>query len=127
MKTHSSEILLVYNPDSEWGKRAAAHAKSLVPHLKMYTFEQSPFTKTDWQGIIKSLDIPPKKLLNKSLSEYQEKYKGTDFKEEDWLDILVRNPQLIRAPIGIRGKQVVLCERPTDIHKLTSDEKKFEE
>jgi len=121
MKTHSREILIYYNPTSSSDRKTVAHAKSLVPHLKTYAFGKTPSTKTSWKTILSSLDVHPKELLNKAHPYYQENIRGREFSSSSWLNILERNPDLIKAPIAIRGRKALLCNTPTDIYKLSND------
>ena len=122
MKTHKREILIYYNPTSSSDRKTVAHAQSMVPHLKTYSFDQSPSTGTSWQQIVKSLGLHPKEMLNKAHPYYQKHIRGRDFDEESWVKVLKNNPELIKAPIAIRGNRAILCSTPTDIYKLTKRE-----
>jgi arsenate reductase-like glutaredoxin family protein len=42
------------------------------------------------------------------------------FDEKDWLTVIANNPDLIKAPIAVRGRRAILCSSPTDIYKLTA-------
>lgn len=119
MKTHHREILIYYNPDSSNDRKTVAHAQSVVSHVRSYSFKQAPSTGASWQQILKSLDIHPKELLNKADPYYQEHIRGREFDKESWLKVLQYNPQLIKAPIAIRGRKAILCINSTDIYKLT--------
>lgn len=119
MKTHSREILIYYNPESSADRKTVAHAKGLVPHLKTYSFAQAPSTGTSWQQILKALDRDPKELLNKAHPYYQEHIRGREFDDECWVKVIQNNPDLLKAPIAIRGSRAILCATPTDIYKLT--------
>jgi len=118
MKTNQREIQLYYDPESSSGRACLAHAKSMSPHVKSYAFAKTPSTTTSWRHILKSLDCHPKDLLDKSHPYYQANIRGREFTMNGWLDIVRRNPQLMRAPIAIRGERAILCESPTDIYRL---------
>ena len=118
MKTNNREILIYYNPESNKGRKTVAHAQSVVHHVRSYSFKKAPSNGTSWSQIISSLGIPPKELLNKAHPYYREHIKGREFDDESWLKVLQYNPELIKAPIAIRGKRAILCLYPTDIHRL---------
>ena len=120
MKTHNREILIYYNPESRSDRLTVAHAQGISQHIKTYAYTQSPSTGTSWQMIIRSLGIHPKKLMNKAHPYYQQYIRGREFDEENWLKVIARNPELIIAPIAVRGRRAVLCTSPTDIYKLTT-------
>ena len=118
MKTHPREILIYYNPDSASDRKTVAYAKSVTKHIKLYSHADANVTPTLWKGIIKKLDLEPKKLFNKALPEYQNRLRGKEFNNEGWLYVIKHNPHLLRAPIAVRGDKAVLCETPTDILRL---------
>lgn len=118
MKTNPREILIYYNPESSSDRKTIAYARSISPHVKAYSHFDASVTSTGWQGLIMKLNLEPKKLFNKALPEYQDLLKGKEFDEEGWLNVLQRNPHLLKAPIAVKGRNVVLCESPTDIYKL---------
>jgi len=118
MKTHDREILIYYNPDSRSHRLTVAYAKTVSNHVKAYAFGQTPSTETSWRSIIEALNLHPKELMNKAHPYYQLHIRGREFEDENWATILRRNPQIIKAPIAIRGRKVILCITPTDVYRL---------
>lgn len=118
MKTHQREILIYYNKESRSDRQTVAHAQGLTKHVKSFTYDKTPSTGASWQHILKSLDMHPKDLMNKAHPYYQANIRGREFDKTGWLKILHYNPDIIKAPIAIRGKRAVLCTNPTDIYKL---------
>jgi len=118
MKTHQREILIYYNPESSADRRTVAHAHGLTKHIKTYKFGQTPSTNTSWSQILGKLDLHPKDLMNKAHPYYQEHIRGREFNRQGYLKILKYNPEILKAPIAIRGDRAVLCNNPTDIYRL---------
>ncbi|MEZ4980375.1 MAG: hypothetical protein R2769_02070 [Saprospiraceae bacterium] len=118
MINHNREILILYNPESDSQRRTVAYAKSVTPHVKAYSFADYTKSNLPWIRILRALQLHPKDLLDKSNPYYQEHIRGREFEEDGWLNILSRNPHLIKSPIGIRGNKVVLCCIPKDIYRL---------
>ena len=118
MITHHREVLIYYNADSSSDRRTVAHARSVTSYLKSYEYKKARSSSTSWLMILSSLDIHPKDLLNKAHPYYQRHIKGKEFDEEDWISCLQRNPELIKAPIAVRGYKAILCNTPTDILRL---------
>ena len=122
MKTNTREILIYYNASSSGDKKTVAHAQTLTKHVKAYTFEKAPSTKSSWSMIMNALNLHPKDILDKSKKYYQEHLRNRDFDDEDWLNVIMRNPDLIKAPIAIRGRKAILCINSTDIHRLIDNQ-----
>jgi len=118
MKIHEKEILLIYNPDSSSDRKTVAHAQSLSKHVRSLAFDTHPATRTHFSSIIDLLGVHPRELLNKADPYYQENIRGREFDDEDWLNVLLRNPQLLKSPIAVKGKKAIICKTPTDIYKL---------
>jgi len=117
MKVHENEIVLYYNPESSSDRKTLAYAKSITQHVRSHSFDSVPASTTMLRQIIDQLGMHPKEMLNKAHLTYQA-IRGSEFNDEDWLNVLLRNPQLFRAPIAIKGKRAVFCESPTDVYKL---------
>ncbi|OWY23369.1 glutaredoxin [Sphingobacteriales bacterium UPWRP_1] len=118
MKTHPAEILLYYNPQSVRARKVLALARGIAANVKEVEYHKTPLTATMWYQLLAMLNLRPKDLLNKSKSYYQENIKGRDFDAEGWLHILMKNPDLIKAPIAVRGSKAILCNNPNDILQL---------
>lgn len=118
LTTNEREILIYYNPDSDDDRKTVAFAQSVTPHVKSFAYAQAPFNITSWEQILGALNMDPKDLINKSNPYYQENLRGHDFDLDGWIKIFQHNPELIQAPIAIRGHHVVFCQKPTDIYKL---------
>jgi len=118
MKTHERELILYYDPESNSGKQTYAHAKAISERVTTYSYGQTPSTLTDWRNILNALQMHPKEILNKTTDYYQLNLSGKEFDEEGWLNIISKNPSLIKAPIAMKGSKAVLCLTPTDIYKL---------
>ncbi len=118
MITNKREMLLFYNPDLSSHRKTVAYAQSVCHFVKAYTFRDSHATDTNWCRILEALDIPPKELLNKADPYYQANLRGRDFDLIDWCHVLRKNPDLIKAPIAVRGDKAILCVNPKDILRL---------
>jgi len=118
MKTRQREIFLLYNPSSSADRKTLAHAKGTGQKVISYEHGKSRSTTTIWKSILKAMDKHPKELLNKAHPYYQANIKGKEFNMHGWLNILQKNPELIKHPIAMKGAQAVFCETPTDVYKL---------
>jgi arsenate reductase len=120
MKLQRDEMVLFLDCTSFSQKKTRAYAHSISDHIREYTFKEYKFTTSMWRDILDMLGMEPKHLLNKADPKYQKEIKGKSFDEEDWLNVLVNNPCLIKAPIAIMHDRAILCLSPKDIYKLES-------
>jgi len=118
MKTHQRELLLYYNPKSNADRKTLAHAKGTGHTVISYEHGKDRSTTTSWKTLLKAMDKHPKELLNKAHPYYQANIRGKEFNMHGWLNILQRNPDLIKHPIAIKGTKAIFCMTPTDVYKL---------
>ncbi|MBK6731151.1 MAG: glutaredoxin [Bacteroidetes bacterium] len=124
MKTPNNEIIIYYNPEHQNAKKVLAYARDITPHIHEVEYTRSPVSNTIWRQLLAMLGDPdPKTLLNKAHPYYQQNLRGKEFNREDILNIINRNPEIIRSPIAVRGKVAVLCEQASDVLRLV----KFQE
>lgn len=118
MKTPVNEIAMFYDPQSNVGKQTFAHAKAISRHVKTFDYDKKPFTTAMLQDLLNMMQLMPKKILDKSKPQYQNDFKGKDYDDEGWLNVIINNPQLIKSPIVVYKNKAIFCENPTDIYTL---------
>lgn len=114
----SHELYLIYNPESDIGRKTHALALSLNRVLHEINIMDKTITRLHWSEIINMLGIPASKLLNNVHPDYSKFIKNNDYSEQDFLEIIFQNPQLVKGPIGVLHNKAVLCDHPTDILHL---------
>ena len=122
MRHHPKELEIYFDNKSSSHRKTKALAYSITHHVKEIDFEHYRLTKLMWGDLLELLHMKPKQLLNKANPKYQELIARHDFDDNDWLEILVKNPELIKAPIVVYHDRAVLCENSKDIYKLIEDE-----
>lgn len=118
MKIHPTELYFYHSSFQTIDKQTKAYAKSLTRFVNEIDVVKEKMTPTQWDQILLKLGLRPKDLLNRAHPDYQKLIAGKEWDEESWLNILVNNPYLIKAPIVLYRNKAILCKTPTDIFKL---------
>jgi arsenate reductase len=118
MRVHPSEMYFYHSSAQPIDKQTKAYAKSMTKFVNEIDVMKEKVTTTQWDQILRMLELRPKDLLNRAHPDYQNQIAGKDWDDEGWLNILVRFPHLIKSPIAIFRNRAVLCHTPTDILKL---------
>lgn len=121
MQFHQNELFLYYDPTSRQGKQVLAMAKSIARNINEVDYRGTQLTTTLWKEIVNMIKLHPKKLLDKSRKDYQEKIAGNTFTMDGWLEVLVHNPQMLKGPIAIYNGRVAFCLTPTDVLRLDAN------
>lgn len=118
MKLHPNELWLFFDCNSSSHKKTRALAYSITGHVNEFSFKNAQISKYMWLDILQMLNLKPKQLFDKSNPKYQTEFARHDFDEESWLNILQKNPCMVKAPIAIMNGRAVLCVSPKDIYKI---------
>ena len=116
--TSTNEIQIYFSQNDSKAKKAIAYAKSMCAKVQTFDIHRTESTGTIWRMILAKLGKSPKDLLDKSKPYYQKNIRGRDFEERDWIYLLMKNPDLVRSPIAIRGSKALILDNPTDIYKI---------
>lgn len=74
--------------------------------------------KEELKKLLMKLNYKPSELLRKTEPIFREKFKGKNFAEEEWLQIMIEHPKLIERPIVERGNKAVLGRPPENVLQL---------
>jgi arsenate reductase len=80
--------------------------KGIEPEIIKYL--DNPPTAEEFKAILKKMGAKPTDVLRKNEAIYKEQFKGKEFSDDEWIEIMVNNPKLIERPIVINGDKAVL-------------------
>jgi len=110
------EITIIYYSENHVGKQILAYAQMEGFPIHDIDLKYMKLTGTQWAEIASRMEIPVKDLININDPDFMRKFKGvSELDESDWLKLLEHNPDILRAPIVMKGKKVVLMSNPQDM------------
>ncbi|KQS92130.1 ArsC/Spx/MgsR family protein [Chryseobacterium sp. Leaf394] len=74
---------------------------------------EDPLSALEIKTLLKKLSQSVHDLIRKTDRLYLENYAGKQLSEDEWIDVLVKNPSLIQRPILIKGS-VAMLGRPIE-------------
>lgn len=116
---HPNELFFYYNPEHNVDKQTRAYTRSISKNVNEINLQKEKITTTGWRIILDKLQLRPKDLLNRAHPDYQNLIAQKNWDDESWLQILVKYPHLIKAPIAIKKDKAVFCINPSEILKLS--------
>ncbi len=84
---------------------------------ELFLYLQTPPSRKELKRIIRQLKISAEALVREKEPLYEESFADGEKSEEEWIEILTKNPQLIERPIVIKGRKVVLARPPEKVWK----------
>ncbi len=114
----SHELYLVFDPESDLGRKTHALALSVNPVVHEINIMDKSITPLHWKEILGLLQMGPAEVIAAGHRDYEKVFSGKDYSENDFLEVLYQNPQLVKGPIGILQNKAVLCDDAKDILQL---------
>lgn len=74
---------------------------------------EDPLSDLEIKTLLKKLNHGIHELIRKNDRLYMEKYAGKQLSDDEWIDVLVKNPSLIQRPILIKG-EIAMLGRPIE-------------
>ncbi len=62
--------------------------------------------------LLNKLNFSPFELIKKDEKLFKEKFKGKNFTDNEWLQIIHENPILIQRPIVVNNNKAIICRPP---------------
>lgn len=75
-------------------------------------------SKEELTLILMKLNLKPIDIIRKGEAVYKEKFKNSNFNDEEWLTIMIEYPKLIERPIVIKGNKAILGRPPANVMEL---------
>ena len=111
-------ITIFHNPKCRKSRAGIDYLKERnIPH-EVVEYLKSPLSRWNLKDILMKLNISPLELVRTQEDVFIDKFKGKNFTDEEWIDILLEYPRLIRRPIAMKGYRAVIAQPPEEIEKL---------
>jgi len=107
-------ITLYHNPACSTSRNVLALLRDAGKEPVIIEYLKSPPTHAELVRIIRLMGVPVRDIIRSKESIYQELgLNGSQWTEEQLIDMMVKHPVLINRPIVITGNAARLC-RPAD-------------
>jgi arsenate reductase (glutaredoxin) len=79
---------------------------------------ENPPSEKELKAILKKLGVSAEDIVRKGEDIFKEQFKGKTFSEDEWVQILAKNPKLIERPIVFDDKKAVVGRPPENVLKM---------
>ncbi len=110
------EITLIYNSDEHIGRKILAYAQ--IENLPIHDIDlvHMKLTTTHWAELALRMGINVRDLVDTEAPDFLQKFGIIDqLTNDDWLNLLVHNPGILKAPIVMKGDKIVMMSNPQDM------------
>ena len=114
----ADKFIIYHNPRCRKSRETLALLQENGIEPEVVRYLDTPPGTDDLKLIVAKLDVPVKDIVRKEEKAYKEKYKDSDFNDDEWLQILSEEPKLIQRPIVLKGASGMVGRPPENVLKL---------
>tara|TARA_B100000674_G_scaffold420421_1_gene371602 strand:+ start:1599 stop:1940 length:342 start_codon:yes stop_codon:yes gene_type:complete len=111
-------IKIYHNPRCRKSREALKLIEESGNDFQIINYLENTPSEDELKEIISKLNIPAENLLRKGESIFKDNYKGKILSENEWIQVMVKNPKLIERPIVIKDDKAVLGRPPKNVNIL---------
>lgn len=111
-------LTIYHNPRCAKSRETLQIIESKGEMVQVVEYLKNLPTKEELGDVVSKLGIRPEELVRKNEAVYKTEFKGKDFSDDEWLQILSDNPKLIERPIVIKGDKAIIGRPPENVNEL---------
>ena len=109
---------IYHNPRCSKSRQTFQLIKDAGKDVDVVEYLNTPPTFEELKHLIDMLGISPEQLLRKGEAIFKEQFKGKSFTDDEWIEIMIKNPKLIERPIVVDGEKAILGRPPEKVLSL---------
>lgn len=109
---------IYHNPRCSKSRETLKLIKDAGAEVEIVEYLNAIPTKEDLETILMKLNLKPTDILRKGETVYKEKFKNSNFNDDEWIKVMIEYPKLIERPIVIKGNKAILGRPPQNVLEL---------
>lgn len=118
MTDTAARLTIYHNPRCSKSRQALALLEEAGEQPEVVEYLKTPPSRAELKALLKKLGLKPALLVRTGEELYQEKYRGRELSDEQWLDALAENPILMQRPIVVKGGRAIVGRPPEKVLEL---------
>lgn len=113
-----SELIIYHNPRCSKSRQALSILKDSGAEPRIVEYLKDVPDQTQMKEILAKLNLRPVDILRKGEQVFKEKFRNSDFTDDEWIEVMREYPKLIERPIVIKGNKAVIGRPPEKVLDL---------
>jgi len=109
---------IYHNPRCSKSRETLQLIKDAGAEVEIIEYLKEIPTTADLKDLLMKLNLKPTDILRKGEAVYKEKFKNSNFNDDEWVKIMVEYPKLIERPIVVKGNKAILGRPPQNVLAL---------
>ena len=111
-------ITIYHNPKCSKSRAGLAYLKEKGLEYTVVEYIRNPISREVLKDILMKMNAGPEELIRTQEDVYKSDFEGKQFNAEEWIDILLEYPRLIKRPILVKGYRAAVAQSPAEIDKF---------
>ncbi|HZK06574.1 MAG TPA: arsenate reductase family protein [Bacteroidales bacterium] len=107
-----SVITIYHNPRCRKSRAGLARLQSKGEPYQIKEYMKTGIPVEELRDVLMKLNLRPKEIIRTHEADYKTRFRGKDFTDDEWIQILSENPKLIKRPLVIKKYKAVWADPP---------------
>ena len=112
------QLKYYHNPRCRKSRETLEFLKEQGVEPELLFYLKTPPDFLELKKVVSKLGIKPYDLIRRKEAIFRENFKGKDFSDDKWIEIMVENPKLIERPIIISEEKAVIGRPKENVLEL---------
>lgn len=117
-KRHQNMMKIYHNPRCTKSRECLKFIEEKGFEIEIIDYMKNGISAKEIKEFLAKSGLAVTDIIRTNEDLYKLEYKGKEFSEDEWIQILVENPKLIQRPLVIKGTHAVLARPADEIMKL---------
>jgi len=109
---------IYHNPRCSKSRQTLQLIKDAGADVEIIEYLKDIPTAEELKLVLMQLNLNPIDIVRKGEAVYKEKFKNSNFNDDEWITIMIEYPKLIKRPIVIKGNKAILGRPPENVLEL---------
>jgi polyphosphate kinase len=115
---HHIVMKIYHNPRCSKSRAGLQYLEEKGFDLEVIHYITDGLTSGELEKVIAKTGKKPFEFVRTHEKLYQERYKGQELSDSEWLIILAENPALLKRPIVVNGSKAILADPPEAVNEI---------
>lgn len=111
-------IKIYHNPRCRKSRETLELIKEETSEIEIIEYLKNIPAKEELEKLLHKLNMNVEDIIRKEEQVYKEKFKGKNFTDSEWLNILIEHPKLLQRPIVVRNNKAIIGRPPENVKSL---------
>jgi arsenate reductase (glutaredoxin) len=106
-------LKIYHNPRCKKSREGLTYLQAKTDEYVLVEYLKSGLKEDDIKEILLKAHLKPFDLVRTQEPIYKKEFKGKNFTEEEWIEIIIENPKLLQRPVLV-GKHKAVIAQPAE-------------